>query len=278
LMVYAAMFGALSSLLAAAYITLYNWGIDFFKQPTLTVLDVNFWPLVMLTVAGVLIGLAIKFTGRHARIGVAQRQYAQTGRISARNLPSIMVQAFITLWSGASVGSEGPLTFLSGGVGSFIAERLKIEKGDLPVLVYSAIAGAFGGFFGSPVVGAVGAIEYMMIKELDIYRHLVPGLLAAAVGRLFRTVADLISRDLQFSGLCFSWTCRSVVGPLGRNDRRSCRNPFQTDFWHYTPYFCSTQKTPCTTCYSVIRDHRIDRFILTIDTLLWSGSIVGNHS
>lgn len=182
LMVYAAMIGALSSLLAAAYITLYNWGVDFFKQPTLTVLDVNFWPLVMLTVAGVLIGLAIKFTGKHAGIGVAQRQYAQTGRISARNLPSIMVQAFITLWSGASVGPEGPLTFLSGGVGSFIAERLKIEKEDLPVLVYSAIAGAFGGFFGSPVVGAVGAIEYMMIKELDIYRHLIPGLLAAAVG------------------------------------------------------------------------------------------------
>ena len=50
------------------------------------------------------------------------------------------------------------------------------------VLVYSAIAGAFGGFFGSPVIGAVGAFEYMFIKELDIYRHLIPGLIAAAVG------------------------------------------------------------------------------------------------
>jgi H+/Cl- antiporter ClcA len=50
------------------------------------------------------------------------------------------------------------------------------------VLVFSAIAGAFGGFFGSPVIGAVGAFEYMFIKELDIYRHLIPGLIAAAVG------------------------------------------------------------------------------------------------
>jgi H+/Cl- antiporter ClcA len=48
--------------------------------------------------------------------------------------------------------------------------------------VYSAIAGAFGGFFGSPVVGAVGAFEYMYIRELDLYRHLIPGLIAAAVG------------------------------------------------------------------------------------------------
>jgi H+/Cl- antiporter ClcA len=51
-----------------------------------------------------------------------------------------------------------------------------------PLLVYSAIAGAFGGFFGSPVVGAVGAFEYMYIKELNFYRHLIPGLLAASSG------------------------------------------------------------------------------------------------
>jgi H+/Cl- antiporter ClcA len=52
----------------------------------------------------------------------------------------------------------------------------------IPLLVYSAIAGAFGGFFGSPVVGAVGAFEYMYIKELNFYRHLIPGLLAASSG------------------------------------------------------------------------------------------------
>jgi hypothetical protein len=50
------------------------------------------------------------------------------------------------------------------------------------VLVYSAIAGGFGGFFGSPIIGAIGAFEYMYIKELDFHRHLIPGLVAAAVG------------------------------------------------------------------------------------------------
>jgi chloride channel protein, CIC family len=130
----------------------------------------------------VLIGLAIKFFGQHAGLGVAQRQYAQNGRINPRQLPSILLQAIISLWSGAAVGPEGPLVFLSGGVGSFIADRLKLEKDDVPLLVYSAIAGAFGGFFGSPIVGAIGAVEYMFIKELNLYRHLIPGLIAAAVG------------------------------------------------------------------------------------------------
>jgi H+/Cl- antiporter ClcA len=182
LMVYAALIGAISSLLTAGYITLYNQGIKFFEQGSLFVLNVNIWPLVLLTGAGVLIGLLIKFFGQRGGLGVAQQQYAQTGRLNPRNLTSILPQAFISLWSGAAVGPEGPLVFLSGGVGSFISDRLKLQKDDVQVLVYSSIAGAFGGFFGSPIVGAVGAVEYMFIKEVNLYRHLIPGLLAAAVG------------------------------------------------------------------------------------------------
>jgi H+/Cl- antiporter ClcA len=186
LLLYAALFGALFSLLTAAYITLYNWGVKFFQQPSsfsfFKIGVISFWPLILLTIAGVLIGLAIKFFGQHAGLGVAQGQYAKTGRVTPRYLPSILLEAFIALWSGAAVGPEGALVFLSGGVGTFIADRLKIEKDDVPLLVYSAIAGAFGGFFGSPIVGALGAYEYMFIKELDFYRHVIPGLVAAAVG------------------------------------------------------------------------------------------------
>jgi H+/Cl- antiporter ClcA len=182
LMVYAGIIGALSSLLTVGYITLYNGGIKFFGQPSLHIYNINLWPLVLVGVAGILIGIAIKFLGQHGGLGVAQKEYAQTGRLDYRRLPSILFQAFIALWSGAAVGPEGPLVFLTGGFGTFVSERLKLQKEDVQVLVYSAIAGAFGGFFGSPVIGAVGAFEYMYIKELDFYRHLIPGLIAAAVG------------------------------------------------------------------------------------------------
>jgi H+/Cl- antiporter ClcA len=161
LMFYAALFGALFSLITAGYITLYNQGIKFFGQPTVYLFNINFWPLIILGVAGVFIGLAIKLFGQHGGLGVPQSQYAQ---------------------SGAAVGPEGTLVFLTGGLGTLVSERLRLQKDDVQVLVYSAIAGAFGGFFGSPIVGAVGAVEYMFIKELNLYRHLIPGLIAGAVG------------------------------------------------------------------------------------------------
>jgi H+/Cl- antiporter ClcA len=181
-MLYAAMFGAFASLVTVGYITLYNQGIKFFAQPSVYLFNINFWPLILLGVAGLFIGLAIKFFGQHGGLGVAQSQYAKTGGLNYHNLPSILLQGFIALWSGAAVGPEGTLVFLTGGLGTFVSERLKLQKDDVQVLVYSAIAGAFGGFFGSPIVGAIGAVEYMFIKELNLYRHLIPGLIAGAVG------------------------------------------------------------------------------------------------
>jgi hypothetical protein len=52
LMLYAALFGALFSLITAGYITLYNQGIKFFGQPTVYLFNINFWPLILLGVAG----------------------------------------------------------------------------------------------------------------------------------------------------------------------------------------------------------------------------------
>jgi hypothetical protein len=43
LMVYAAFFGALSSLLTAGYITLYNQGVIFFGLPSLVLFNINLW-------------------------------------------------------------------------------------------------------------------------------------------------------------------------------------------------------------------------------------------
>ena len=127
-MVYAALFGGLSSLLTVGYITLYNQGIKFFTQPIIFLHNINFWPLILLSVAGVFIGLTIKFFGQHGGLGVAQTQYAKNGRLDYRSLPSLMLQAFIGLWSGAAVGPEGPLVFLTGGMGSFISERLEASE------------------------------------------------------------------------------------------------------------------------------------------------------
>ena len=81
LMVYAVFFGALSSLLTAGYFTLYNQDVIFFGLLSLVLFNINLMPLILLGLAGLFIGLAIKFFGQHGGLGIAQRQYAQAGRL-----------------------------------------------------------------------------------------------------------------------------------------------------------------------------------------------------
>ena len=71
LMVYAALFGALSSLLTAGYITLYNQGVIFFGLPSIVFFNINLWPLILLSLAGLFIGLAIKLFGQHGGLGIS---------------------------------------------------------------------------------------------------------------------------------------------------------------------------------------------------------------
>src|SRR5215467_2762909 len=90
LLVYAILFGSGAALLTAAYIIAYNWGVTFFEQPSHFGLTIGrFWPLILLTGGGLLLGLAIKFTGQRGGLGVAQREYGQNGLINPYKLTSI---------------------------------------------------------------------------------------------------------------------------------------------------------------------------------------------
>ena len=124
------LLGAFSSLLTAGYITLYNQGVNFFGQPNLFLFNIDFWPLVMLRVPGCVYWPRYQiYFGQHGGLGVAQAQYAQTGR---PQLPQPTKHTSTRLYSvmewRAAVGPEAPLVFLTGGVGSFVSERLNSRK------------------------------------------------------------------------------------------------------------------------------------------------------
>jgi chloride channel protein, CIC family len=185
-MLYAALIGIVMALLAFAFLALLKVGTQFLTQSVPHLLwpgtTFNLTTLLIAVVGGLLVGAAIYYTGEHTGLGAAQKEYAEHGRIEYRYLPSIMLQSFLSLWSGASLGPEGPLTDLCGRGGSWIAEKLKVSADEMRTLVYAAIAGAFGAFFLSPLIGAFIAFEYMSLREIRYERFLLPGIVAACTG------------------------------------------------------------------------------------------------
>jgi H+/Cl- antiporter ClcA len=143
------------------------------------------WPLPLLTLAGLLVGLAIRHlpgTGGHSPAD----GFKAGGVASPAELPGIALAALATLSLGAVLGPEAPLIALGGGAAAWV-----IGLGDRPRPPRAtAVVGAAGSFaaistlFGSPLLGAFLLMEASGLAGPMLGLVLVPGLVAAGVGSL----------------------------------------------------------------------------------------------
>jgi H+/Cl- antiporter ClcA len=182
-LIVAAIIGAIASLLTVLYLFAADWGEKYFEAPFEGSPIAMFWPFILLTIGGIAVGLAIKYTGEHIQLGSTQKEFGESkGRLDYRHLPSIITQCILSLWSGASIGPEGGLADLGGGAATLLADKLKIRTNAVIFVTYCGVAGSFGSFFGSPLIGAFVAMEYLFIQGIPYIELLVPGLVSATVG------------------------------------------------------------------------------------------------
>jgi len=103
-------------------------------------------------------------------MGHAAAEFDTHGRMDTSHLASGTAYALLSLFSGAAVGPEGALTDISGGLGTLIADRLRLDKDSIKTMAYAGVAGAFGAFFGAAPVGALLAAELISPKSAAISR------------------------------------------------------------------------------------------------------------
>ncbi|MFJ7593133.1 chloride channel protein [Streptomyces sp. NPDC097617] len=143
------------------------------------------WPLPLLAVAGLLVGVTIRYLP-----GIGGHKPAEglstSGAPKPRELPGILLAAVATLGLGAVLGPEAPLIMLGSGVALWLVRLL---KPDMPPQA-GAVIGAAGSFaavstlLGSPITGAFLLMEVSGIGGPMLGVVLVPGLLAAGIGSL----------------------------------------------------------------------------------------------
>ena len=73
-------------------------------------MDPRLFTFLVCTLGGLVVGLLVKFFGDHSGIfAEVMLEFGQTGRFDYRNAPGIVITAFVSLISGASLGPEAPL-------------------------------------------------------------------------------------------------------------------------------------------------------------------------
>jgi CIC family chloride channel protein len=140
--------------------------------------------VLMPALGGLVVGLTVPRLGPEAAgEGVPEIMKSLAldgGRMRAR-LP--LVKAFIssiTIGSGGSAGSEGPIGQIGAGVGSAIGQLFKLGSPELRVLTVSGISAGIAAIFNAPIGGALFGLEIVMVGIEPV--ALIPVLVATVAG------------------------------------------------------------------------------------------------
>ncbi|HVI46153.1 MAG TPA: voltage-gated chloride channel family protein [Chitinophaga sp.] len=141
------------------------------------------WLLYLLPFAGVLIWWLYRLGGRNAEKGnnlIMEEIHQPGGGVPARMAPLVLFTTIVTHLFGGSAGREGTAVQIGGSIAGWIGRTLNLTQKDVRILLMTGIAAGFGAVFGTPLTGAVFALEVLAIGAMR-YDALVPCLIAAVL-------------------------------------------------------------------------------------------------
>ena len=159
---------------------LFLWSLDWATQ---TRWD-HPWLLYLLPGAGVAIVFLYDQLGKSAEGGnnlIMDQIHEPSTGVPLRMAPLILISTVITHLFGGSAGREGTAVQMGGSIASSCARWLGLNPIDGRTLLMAGLAAGFGGVFGTPVTGAIFALEVLAIGRIS-HDALVPCLIASIVG------------------------------------------------------------------------------------------------
>jgi H+/Cl- antiporter ClcA len=142
------------------------------------------WLLFLLPVAGLSVGLLYHFFGNRAEGGnnlIMEEIHEPGGGVPGRMAPLVLVGTLITHLCGGSAGREGTAVQMGGSIAGVYARLCRISPENVRVLLMAGIAAGFGSVFGTPLTGAIFALEVLVVGRMQ-YDALIPVLVASVVG------------------------------------------------------------------------------------------------
>ncbi len=150
-------------------------GLQVYEGPSL---------LIVMPLAGLVVGLVIHFLGNPGEIAViVDNIHFRGGRLDPRKNPAMILASLASISAGGSAGPEAPLVQITGSFGTWLADRLRIEGEALRTMSLAGMAAGFTALFGSPLGGAMFALEILHHQHiLEYYEALLPAIVSSCAG------------------------------------------------------------------------------------------------
>jgi H+/Cl- antiporter ClcA len=124
------------------------------------------WLVYFLPLAGMAIAWLYHRHGGDSEGGnnlILDRIHDPGGGVPRRMAPLVLLGTLATHLCGGSAGREGTAVQMGGSIAGAMARHFRLEAGQLSALLMAGVAAGFGAVFGTPLAGAVFAVEVVVI-------------------------------------------------------------------------------------------------------------------
>ncbi|WP_020212573.1 voltage-gated chloride channel family protein [Flavobacterium rivuli] len=167
---------------SAFFLTTLNWVTNW--------REAHNWIIALLPIGGLIIGLTYHYWGNSIVKGnnlLLEELHTPKQIIPFKMAPLVLFGTLVTHLFGGSAGREGTAVQMGGAIADQFTHWFKLDNLDRQIIIIMGISAGFASVFGTPIAGAIFALEVMVIGKLK-YNGLLPAFITAYIANYSCTI------------------------------------------------------------------------------------------